>query len=216
MLIEESIRIKQFVEKINPQGLRVLNLGSGDKYFREVIQPYVQENIIAPFEERGNTVVNMDLYGEEGIDLRLDFANLHTINGQFDVVMCSNSFEHSENRPYLGEQISRLTKSGGYILVTTPYVFPYHLDPIDTLYRPTPEEQATLIPDCDVLESEILTIKLPYWSRGMRLPLLLVKALMVVKSINYKLHGEKFNFVEDLGRIFKTWKVTYLVMQKKA
>ncbi len=44
---------------------------------------------------------------------------------------------------------------GGYLVVTGPLRFPYHADPIDTMYRPTAAEMIEEIgPEFAVVESE--------------------------------------------------------------
>ncbi|HLB51344.1 MAG TPA: hypothetical protein VJL30_00300, partial [Patescibacteria group bacterium] len=100
------------------------------------------------------------------------------------------------------------------IIVTTPYVYPYHLDPIDTLFRPTIEEQLRYLKGVTLIEGTYINVTAPYESRGKILPLFVMKLLMVFKSLRYKLKGEKYNFFHDLINIFSTWKVTFLLLKK--
>jgi|SRR3989344_274823 len=214
MFVEESLKIKDFIEKENLRNLKVLNIGSADKNFRTYIQPYIDRNIIKPLEERNCKVFNLDLYGGEGVDIRLDFDHLNELNDDFDLVFCCNSFEHAKNKENLGDELVRLTKNGGFIIVTTPYVYPYHLDPIDTLFRPTIEEQLRYLKGVTLIEGTYINVTAPYESRGKILPLFVMKLLMVFKSLRYKLKGEKYNFFHDLINIFSTWKVTFLLLKK--
>ena len=41
-------------------------------------------------------------------------------------------------------------------MVTVPHKFPYHPDPIDTMFRPSPNELVGLFPNCHRLEGLIL------------------------------------------------------------
>ncbi|MDC0449020.1 methyltransferase domain-containing protein, partial [bacterium] len=153
MFLEESLKIRGFIEEHDPQSVTVLNLGSGDKHFREHVQPFVHKNVITPLEDRKCTVVNLDLYGSGGIDIRMDFSDLEQLRESYDIVMCCNVFEHVKDRKALAKHIVRLAKPGGHIVITTPHVFPYHLDPIDTLFRPTVQEHLDLFSAIEVLDS---------------------------------------------------------------
>ncbi|OBQ33891.1 MAG: hypothetical protein AN485_17485, partial [Anabaena sp. MDT14b] len=44
----------------------------------------------------------------------------------------------------------------GYIFVTVPYKYPYHRDPIDTMFRPDIQELSSLFPDFKIVNGEIL------------------------------------------------------------
>jgi SAM-dependent methyltransferase len=214
VFVEESLKIKEIIEQQNFKNLRVLNIGSADKKFRTYIQPYIERNIIKPLEDRHCKVLNLDLYGGEGIDIRLDFDHLNELHDSFDLVFCCNSFEHAKNKENLGNELVRLTKRGGFIIVTTPYVYPYHLDPIDTLFRPTIEQQMAYIKGVSLIEGAYLHVLSPYESRGKSLPLFAMKLIMLFKSMRYKLMGEKFNIFQDFLRILSPWQVTFLLLKK--
>ncbi len=47
-------------------------------------------------------------------------------------------------------------KSGSILLVTGPYQFPYHEDPIDTMFRPTPEELRHEFSGLQYIQGEIV------------------------------------------------------------
>ena len=50
----------------------------------------------------------------------------------------------------------QLIPIGGYIVFTVPYSYPFHRDPIDTMFRPTLDELISLIPNHRVISSEII------------------------------------------------------------
>jgi hypothetical protein len=64
----------------------------------------------------------------------------------FRSVFCSNLLEHVENREEIARALTLVVPAGGYLFVSCPYRYPYHPDPIDTLFRPTPHELAALFP----------------------------------------------------------------------
>jgi hypothetical protein len=70
--------------------------------------------------------------------------------------MCCNLLEHVSDRMIISEAILSILKPGGYLIATVPYRFPYHEDPIDTMYRPTVAEVAALFPGTSVHKSAIV------------------------------------------------------------
>ena len=51
--------------------------------------------------------------------------------------MCCNVLEHLTDRRPLLEAFGSLVAPSAHLIVTVPRRFPYHADPIDTMYRPT-------------------------------------------------------------------------------
>jgi hypothetical protein len=71
-------------------------------------------------------------------------------------VLCSNLLEHVTNREEICQIISCIIPKSGYIFVTVPYKYPYHRDPIDTMFRPDIQELSSLFPDFKIVNGEIL------------------------------------------------------------
>jgi SAM-dependent methyltransferase len=124
----------------------LLNLGSSTERFRRVEQPWVHAEIFAPLARRKVRVVHCDLKPETGVDIVADLlsadgqARLRAIGAH--TILCSNMLEHVVDRHRAIAAIASLLPPGGRLLVSVPSAFPYHPDPIDTRYRPTPEELA--------------------------------------------------------------------------
>jgi SAM-dependent methyltransferase len=125
------------------EGARVLNVGSSTGAFRTVEQPWVDRDVFAPLRSRGAHVVHLDLKAAEGVDVvgdLLDPAFRAELQGDWDVVVCSNLLEHLEDRTPLLRVLPEMVRPGGWLVVTVPCRFPRHADPIDTMYRPSPDE----------------------------------------------------------------------------
>ena len=160
MLLEESIWIRCLLQEYCPFGSTVLNIGSSSGYYREVIQPHIHENIILPVLRNGGTVLNQDLKDCEGVDLP---GNIFSQDVQRRLlrmdpfaVICSNMLEHVANLDRFASVLSELVKPGCLLVVTVPYIYPYHPDPIDNGYRPTPCELAGLFKGFAVERSGIV------------------------------------------------------------
>ena len=71
-------------------------------------------------------------------------------------VLCCNLLEHVTDRPALAASLQDLVAPGSVAVLSVPFRFPYHADPIDTMYRPRPGELAALFPDFTVSAAEIV------------------------------------------------------------
>ena len=145
-----------------PQISPLLNVGSSTAEFRETAQPWTERNIFAPLHERGVEIVHLDARAGAGIDIRadlLDEADFARIGfGRYRALLCCNILEHVRDPGEFARRCVELVAPGGIIVVTVPRSYPRHGAPIDTLYRPTPDEAALLFSGTSVVASEILDI----------------------------------------------------------
>jgi hypothetical protein len=138
---------------------KVLNLGSGSRHFRQISKPYIDREIFDPLVRGGAQVVHADLKSGEGIDISGDVfdpavqARMRELRP--DAVLACNIMEHlpAEVRSRFAMALDSLVAPGGVLVVTVPYSYPYHADPIDTLYRPSPRELCESFPGYEVLEA---------------------------------------------------------------
>lgn len=125
----------------------LLNLGSSTRHFREVIKPHIHGELFAPLRKAGAKVVHCDLKEEEGVDFAgniLDSEVLRRLKGMgFKCILLSNVLEHVRDREAVAAACEEIVGPGGFILATVPSSYPYHADPIDTYYRPSPAELAS-------------------------------------------------------------------------
>ena len=156
---EEAAWIGQAVRRI-PELRTVLNIGSSTGHFRTSTQPHIDREIFAPLAHRGVRVIHCDMKQAEGVDLVGDLLDpafrLEVESLEADVVLANNLFEHVRDRERLAVVLSGLPREGGRLIVSVPYRYPYHADPIDTLFRPTPQQIAALFPDFAVEEGTVI------------------------------------------------------------
>ncbi len=138
----------------------LLNLGSSTRHFREVSQPHIQNVLFAPLEAAGIKIFHSDLKEGDGIDLAGDILDPKVADQlaamQFKTVLLSNLLEHVTDRDAVAQACERIVGSGGHILVTVPKSYPYHPDPIDTLYRPSPEQLARLFKNSELTRATVV------------------------------------------------------------
>jgi SAM-dependent methyltransferase len=143
-----------------------LNLGSSTAAFRTEVQSYIQQHLIAPNEARGVRFIHADLKKAPGVDVAGDVfdpayqAELAALRPAS--ILCCNLFEHVRDRLELARICRRIVGPGGHLIVSVPYSFPYHVDPIDTYFRPEPAALAALFPDCTTVAADVVA-DTSYW-----------------------------------------------------
>jgi hypothetical protein len=143
-------------ENISP----ILNVGSASAAFREEVQPWIDREIFAPLRRRGVSVRHLDIQKGDGIDLSGDLTDDAFIAGLgsygYKALLCCNLLEHVPVPSAICTSLELLLPVGGYLLITVPNRFPYHPDPIDTMFRPGVEGITRLFPHCRLLRGEVL------------------------------------------------------------
>lgn len=164
MFAEESEWIKKVINNLEANNLKkVGNLGSSSLEFRTKVQPHIDENIIKPLANKGFQIVNIDLKKEQGVDVVGDITKVsfgEDFQDQFDMVLCTNLLEHVVDINLVIQNLIKSTKSNGHILITVPYHYKIHLDPIDNGFRPTPNEIANLFAGTvhRIVDSKIISV----------------------------------------------------------
>jgi len=138
----------------------LVNIGSSTREFRERRQPHIEAVIFAPLRERGVEVIHTDLKPEAGVDIAGDLADAR-VQAQLRArrpraALTSNLLEHVTAPGELARAIGALVEPGGVVVATVPRSYPYHADPIDTGFRPSPDELAALFPGFAMLRGEVI------------------------------------------------------------
>jgi len=157
MFEPEAIRLREILleqRAVSP----LLNLGSSTRAFREEEKPHIERELFAPLAAAGIAIVHSDLKQAHGVDVAgdiLDPAVLADLKGRgFKCVLLANLLEHVRDRPAVAAACEEIVGPGGLILATAPSSYPYHADPIDTGFRPSPAELAGLFTRSDPLLAE--------------------------------------------------------------
>jgi SAM-dependent methyltransferase len=135
-----------------------------------VRQPHIGELVHRPLLERGCELTCADIKDGEGVDLVVDLSRTDlpasTFARPYDLVICSNILEHIVDRATFMRNVLRFCAAPGHLLCTVPRYFPYHEDPIDTMYRPSADELAAFIgehADVTVQAASVLRIDDPVY-----------------------------------------------------
>jgi|TARA_B110000971_G_C20009392_1_gene500829 SAM-dependent methyltransferase len=214
MHIEEAIWIGSIIEKNSHTIKKILNTGSSTLEFRTIAQPHIDQYIFKPLKEKNTEVLHLDLKKDTGVDIQCDILDLEQVNNisknNFDCLICSNLLEHVEDVDQTCKNITKLIKDKGLIILTVPYVYPKHADPIDNLFRPTPKELSNFFPNCTIVEEEILAIKSIFFVNSF---FKILKSFIRLFLPFFRLDGYKTNFWSIVW-LFKKRKVTCLLLKK--
>jgi hypothetical protein len=139
----------------------LLNIGSSTAEFRTVKQPHIESVIFAPLRRQGIEVIHTDLKQEPGVDVAGDLmdpavgAVLRAKRPK--AALSSNLLEHVRDPAAFVRTMVSLVEPGGHVIVTVPCSYPFHADPIDTGFRPTPTELSALFPGCTQIRADLVT-----------------------------------------------------------
>ncbi len=98
--------------------------------------------------------------------------------------------------------LASVIHEGGYIFVSVPYKYPYHRDPINTMFRPTIRELAALFPGTEIYKGEIINCG-SYMDKILRNPSLLINRLR-----------RPVGFLLRIPWLFKNFQVTCVILHK--
>jgi hypothetical protein len=197
----------------------LLNIGSSTREFREVEQPWTNEELFSPLRTHGVSVIHCDFREGDGIDVRADVLNdndlprLKALNAK--AILCCNILEHVRDPERLAQRCLDIVGAGGLVFVTAPFSYPHHRDPIDTLYRPVPDELAELFAPARMLEGEILDVGESYRDQVKQRPWILLRH--VFRAPVPFLGMEKWR--RSMGKLYwlrHNYKVTAAVFRARA
>jgi len=103
---------KKFISKYLLDEMKVINVGSGPRRINE-------------------NVINIDIFEHKGVDIIASLKELPLKNDSVDGIICDNVLEHVENPSLAIQEMYRVLKPGGYLYVSTPFLYPFHGSPSD-------------------------------------------------------------------------------------
>jgi len=161
MFEAEARWLAREMERIDAAALSpLLHLGSSDRHFREVRQPWIHAELERPLAARGIALVNADLKAADGVDVVGDIFDAATFerlqSTGFKALLCANILEHVVDPRAFALRCLELVAADGIIMITVPRSYPHHADPIDTMFRPSPAEVHALFPGTRIVAAEVI------------------------------------------------------------
>lgn len=122
--------LKKALEDI-PPGLRILDAGAGERQFKKFCThlDYVSQDF-GKYDGRGNTQgLQTEFWDNSDLDIVSDIAAIPEPNNSFDVIMCTEVFEHISNPIVVIQEFFRLLKPNGLLIITAPFCSLTHFAP---------------------------------------------------------------------------------------
>ncbi len=219
MLLEEARWVSKRLATIGARQLYPMaNIGSSTEHFRQVVQPYIDQYLFVPARARNDVVVHVDTKEARGVDLVGDVTDPATQERlralSVKSVLCCNLLEHVTDRQRVCQSLMAAINPGGYIIVSVPYDFPYHEDPIDTLFRPTIAELAGLFPGAELRGSAL--VRASRFRFDMHNDYIALLKLLIRVLVPWYKPRNWMRAVRHLRDITKGYRVTCLVLRKTA
>ena len=129
----ETVRkkwLKTTLERVSP-GLRLLDAGAGELANKEFCGhlDYVSQDF-CQYEGTGdNKGLQTGSWNTKKIDIIGDITNIPEADESFDVILCTEVFEHLPDPVKALEEFQRLLKKGGMLIVTAPFCSLTHFAP---------------------------------------------------------------------------------------
>jgi hypothetical protein len=219
MFEAEARWLSEALDRFAPERLSpLLNLGSSTAVFREQIQPWTETGLFGPLRARGVAIVHVDMREETGVDLRADLTNrsdvprLQALGPR--ALLCCNLLEHVTRPDRLARHCLEILPTGGLAFVTVPFSYPYHRDPIDTMYRPDPGELSALFKGAKLLDSAIIGAGISYRAEVRRRPWILLRhfARLPAPFISFERWRRS---MAKLYWLFAEYRITCAVFEKR-
>jgi 2-polyprenyl-3-methyl-5-hydroxy-6-metoxy-1,4-benzoquinol methylase len=213
MLKNEAKWIGNVLSSISDEVNPLLNIGSSTLEFRTKDQPFIQNDIFTPLEKKGVQIVHTDIKAENGVDLVGDLTDeiflekLSSMN--FKSVLCSNLLEHLEDPTKISHLLVKILQPGSFLIITGPHHYPYHKDPIDTLFRPNVMELASFFPGTEIVKSEIVKEDYGLLQEKYRL-----KRTVKINAFPFNLNEDELKYKKDINLMFKRYSSVCVLLRK--
>ncbi len=79
----------------------------------------------------GFNVIAVNISTDRDIDVRAEAARVPVVSNHFEWVLCSEVLEHVDEPLRVVAEIFRVLRPGGNVVITVPFLFRLHEDPVD-------------------------------------------------------------------------------------
>lgn len=172
---EKEKWIKEKLKEIE-NGKSILDAGAGELRWKEYCShlKYVSQDFAQYNPNENETGLQIDGWEYPHIDIVSDITSIPVEDNSFDNVLCTEVFEHLPNPNKALEELIRITKIGGTLILTAPFTSLTHMAPYHFCtgfnkywYKENLEANGCIIEECtssgdfySYLRQEIL--RLPY------------------------------------------------------
>lgn len=129
----ELVRQQWVIDKLNqlPPSFRLLDAGAGEQQYRKCCEhlQYVSQDFAQYDGVGNNSGLQTGQWNNSNLDIISDITNIPEKDASFDVILCTEVFEHLPNPILAIKEFSRLLKDGGQLIITAPFCSLTHFAP---------------------------------------------------------------------------------------
>ncbi|MGM0588345.1 MAG: class I SAM-dependent methyltransferase [Bacteroidota bacterium] len=128
-----ATRDKWLIQKINelPTGIRLLDAGCGEQRLKKYCDhlTYVAMDF-AEYDGKGDgSGLQTGSFDQSNLDIVADITDVPEPDDSFDAILCVEVIEHVHNPVKALEELARLLKPGGTLIITAPFASLTHFAP---------------------------------------------------------------------------------------
>ena len=220
MLKNEAKKLGQILLDYKINCSPVIMMGSNKKLNGPKGQSFIYEYLIQPLQNEGVKFFHTDMDITPGDDVFLDVSgdffedevmeSLISLNA--NTVICANILEHVRDPELFIKRVFEIIPSGGMAIFSVPSSFPYHLAPIDTYFRPTPNELSALCKNNEVLFSEEILCG-SFATHIYEKPQIIIRYLLQI-ALFFINPGRALGALHRFLWLFKDFKVSVVLVKK--
>lgn len=131
----DDVRANWVIQELKklPKGLKILDAGAGELRFKKYcthLEYFSQD--FGKYDGSGDGIgLQTGSWDNSGLDIVSDITNIPVGDNSFDVILCSEVFEHIPDAVLTLKEFDRILKPGGILLITAPFnslthFAPYH------------------------------------------------------------------------------------------
>lgn len=114
-----------------PAGTRLLDAGAGEQQYRKYCSHlnYISQDFSKYNHQELKSGLQMDKWEYGNIDIVSDIISIPQPDSSFDAVLCTEVLEHVPDPVKAIEELARLLKRGGKLIITAPFCSMTHFAP---------------------------------------------------------------------------------------
>ncbi|MDW8206034.1 MAG: methyltransferase domain-containing protein [Cytophagales bacterium] len=131
--LNEKVRHEWIVAKLQalPSGLRLLDAGAGEQKFKPYCHHlhYVSQDFCQYDGVGDGKGLQTGSWNYKGIDIISDITNIPEPDASFDAILCTEVLEHVPHPILALQELARLLKPMGHLIITAPFCSMTHFAP---------------------------------------------------------------------------------------